>query len=87
MDEQGGFFPPDAAEGGVDLDALLVVRARDLSSMASAADQLARSGAFGLLVVDLMGVPSVEPAGAGSQGNPSSRGWGWRRRASFGGDR
>jgi recombination protein RecA len=47
------FFPPDAAEGGVDLDALVVVRAPDSASIARAADQLARSGAFGLLVLDL----------------------------------
>jgi recombination protein RecA len=48
-----GFFPPDAAEGGVDLDALVVVRAPDTKAMVRAADQLARSGAFGLLVIDL----------------------------------
>ncbi len=48
-----GFYPPDAADGGVDLDALVVVRAPDVKAMVRAADQLARSGAFGLLVIDL----------------------------------
>lgn len=48
------FFPPDAAAGGVDLDALPVVRV-DGAAVARAADQLGRSGAFGLLVLDLGG--------------------------------
>ena len=47
------FFPPDAAEGGVDLAALPVIRLDGLRQRLRAADQLARSGAFGLLVVDL----------------------------------
>ncbi|MEE8105933.1 MAG: recombinase A [Planctomycetota bacterium] len=71
------FFPPDVANGGVDLTALAVVRifsaqrltpleprsrTRDSRTggprayeraMARAADQLVRSGGFGLLVLDL----------------------------------
>jgi recombination protein RecA len=47
------FFPPDAADGGVDLDALVVVRVAEPAAVARAADQLARSGAFGLLMLDL----------------------------------
>jgi recombination protein RecA len=47
------FFPPDAAEGGVDLDALAVVRVDDSLQAARAADQLLRSGGFGLVVLDL----------------------------------
>ena len=47
------FFPPDAAEGGVDLAALPVIRLDDVRHRLRAADRLARSGAFGLLVVDL----------------------------------
>ena len=52
------FYPPDAAEGGVDLDALTIVRVPDLPAsagqagaraVARAADQLIRSGAFGLV--------------------------------------
>jgi recombination protein RecA len=46
------FFPPDAAAGGVDLAALAVVRVPDPRALPRAADQLARSGGFGLVVVD-----------------------------------
>jgi len=48
-----GFYPPDMAAGGVDLAALPVVRCPDAKAVARAADRLARSGAFGLLVLDL----------------------------------
>lgn len=47
------FFPPDAAAGGVDLAALAIVRVPDPPALPRAADQLARSGGFGLVVVDL----------------------------------
>jgi recombination protein RecA len=48
------FFPPDAAEGGVDLDALTLVRVpRD--RLIGAAEKLVRSGAFGLVVIDMNG--------------------------------
>jgi recombination protein RecA len=64
------FYPPDAAESGIDLEALLVVRigieprqagARKAGAaepplgqrLASAAERLLRSGAFGLVVLDL----------------------------------
>lgn len=47
------FFPPDAAANGVDLQALVVVRVPDVVGMAKAADLLARSGGFGLLVLDM----------------------------------
>lgn len=47
------FYPPDVAEWGIDLDALAVVRMPQSSDIAGAADALARSGAFGLLVLDL----------------------------------
>ena len=47
------FFPPDAAAGGVDLAAFPVVRLADRRQCLRAADQLVRSGAFGLVVVDL----------------------------------
>ena len=46
------FYPPDAAGGGVDLDALVVVRVPEVRAVARAADRLARSGAFGLIVLD-----------------------------------
>ena len=47
------FYPPDAAEGGVDLSALVVVRAADAVIAARAAEKVLRSGAFGLVVMDL----------------------------------
>ena len=49
----GGFYPPDAAESGVDLAALVVVRVPDPTGAARAAERLLRSGAFGLVVIDL----------------------------------
>ncbi|MHC4958187.1 MAG: P-loop NTPase family protein [Planctomycetota bacterium] len=51
--EKEGFFPPDVAAGGVDLDALAVVRVPATKKLARAADMLARSGAFGLVVIDV----------------------------------
>jgi recombination protein RecA len=55
------FFPPDAADGGVDLDRLPVVLAPDARAAAWAADQLVRSGGFGLVVLDLGGAPGTTP--------------------------
>jgi hypothetical protein len=58
------FYPPDFARAGVDLAALSVVRLHaDAGSHAvvRAAEVLLRSGAFGLVVIDLMGgVPKGE---------------------------
>lgn len=50
---ESSFYPPDAAEGGVDLDALAVIRVPDARTVARAAERLTRSGAFGLVVLDL----------------------------------
>jgi recombination protein RecA len=50
---ESAFFPPDAAEGGVDLASLIVVRLPDAHAAGRAADQLLRSGGFGLVVLDL----------------------------------
>ena len=47
------FFPPDFAEWGIDLEALPVIRVPDGLAASRAADQLLRSGAFGLVVLDL----------------------------------
>jgi recombination protein RecA len=47
------FFPPDAAEVGVDLASLAVIWACDLPRAVRTADHLVRSGAFGLVVLDL----------------------------------
>ena len=54
------FYPPDVAESGVDLAALVVVRVRDTTSAARSAEQLLRSGAFGLIVLDFGGGGEVE---------------------------
>jgi recombination protein RecA len=47
------FFPPDAAGCGVDLAALVVVQAAEAAMAGRATDVLLRSGAFGLVVLDL----------------------------------
>lgn len=47
------FYPPDVADSGVDLDALVVVRVPSAHDAARAAERLVRSGAFGLLIMDL----------------------------------
>ncbi len=56
------FYPPDVAQSGVDLAALVVVRVPDqlqssvgLAVAPRAAERLLRSGAFGLVVIDLGG--------------------------------
>ncbi len=49
----GTFFPPDVAETGVDLKSLAVIWVQESIQAARAADHLLRSGAFGLLVLDL----------------------------------
>ncbi len=54
------FFAPDVASNGVDLEALVVVRAGQAAVAALAADRLVRSGAFGLVVLDL-GAHAVVP--------------------------
>lgn len=91
--EGGALYPPDLAESGVDLDALVVVRvplrgrtagpgrrlgggrrrgqkARSLGGdLARAAELLLRSGAFGLVVVDL---GRQRPGGGAWQGRLSA---------------
>ena len=47
------FYPPDLADSGVDLEALIVVRAPSIAAAGKAADRLLRSGGFGLIVLDL----------------------------------
>ncbi len=56
MGPEGSFYPPDVADSGVDLAALVVVRVPDLVMSArglGAVERLLRSGAFGLIVLDL----------------------------------
>lgn len=48
-----GFYPPDASDYGIDLDSLAVVRVPTSRNAARAAERLVRSGAFGLIVLDL----------------------------------
>ena len=50
---QSTFYPPDVAASGVDLAALVVIRAPEAVAAARAAERLLRSGAFGLVVLDL----------------------------------
>jgi recombination protein RecA len=49
----GTFYPPDVAESGIDLAALVVIRAPDATACARAAERCLRSGAFGLVILDL----------------------------------
>ncbi len=53
------FYPPDLAANGIDLSLLPVVWAPDIRSAVRAADQLLRTGAFGLLVIDLYRDPRL----------------------------
>lgn len=50
---QRNFFPPDVALHGIDLQALVVIRLPDLGRLPRAANELLRSGAFGLVIFDL----------------------------------
>jgi recombination protein RecA len=47
------FYPPDAARGGADLSALVVVRLPQAGSIPRAGEKLLRSGGFGVVVLDL----------------------------------
>lgn len=47
------FYPPDLQDSGIDLGALPVIASGDVRRGARAADELLRSGAFGLVVLDL----------------------------------
>ncbi len=59
--KESSFYPPDAAERGIDLSALAVVLCPDRRDCAHVADRLARSGAFGLLIIDLGAEGDVSP--------------------------
>ncbi len=47
------FFPPDLVDNGVDLSALAVIRVSETRLAVRAADRLLRSGAFGVVVIDI----------------------------------
>lgn len=51
------FYPPDVAALGVDLSALPVVMVPSMAAAARASEQLLRSGAFALLVLDTCTLP------------------------------
>jgi len=54
--QEGRLYPPDLAASGVDLGALVVVQVPERESafaLVKAAEQLLRSGAFDLLIIDL----------------------------------
>lgn len=55
------FFAPDLETNGVDLQAVSIVRVDDSLSAVSAAEQLLRSGCFGVIVVDLTGLSTQKP--------------------------
>jgi recombination protein RecA len=55
------FYPPDAAQGGTDLAALVVVRLGAAENIARAGEKLLRSGGFGLIVLDLGGADIPMP--------------------------
>lgn len=54
------FYPPDAFAHGVDPAALAVVRVPSEKDIGKAADTLVRSGAFGLVVLDLGANPFLD---------------------------
>ena len=47
------FFPPDFERNGIDLSALLVIRAGGVLLGGRTTDRLVRSGAFGLVILDM----------------------------------
>lgn len=54
------FYPPDVEQNGIDLHALVIVRVHGARNAGRAADHLVRSGAFGLVILDL-GMDSFFP--------------------------
>ena len=53
------FYPPDVAASGVDLAALVVIRAESTLRAARAADYLLRSGGFMLVILDIVEDPHL----------------------------
>lgn len=54
--ERGPLFPPDLADSGIDLDALIVIQVPEHMGqfgLCKAAEFLLRSGGFGMVIVDL----------------------------------
>lgn len=55
------FYPPDVAQSGIDLAALVVVRLSAAETIARAGEKLLRSGGFGVVVLDLGGADIPMP--------------------------
>ena len=53
MSQGSSFYPPDVAQSGVDLKSLAVVRVPEPRAISRAGEKLLRSGAFGLVVLDI----------------------------------
>lgn len=71
----GPLFPPDLADSGVDLDALIVIHIpaeRGSAGIARAAELLLRSGGYGLCVLDLSAREASERRGRAPEGPPPS---------------
>lgn len=63
----GPLYPPDLHDGGIDLEALVVVHvptSEGAAGLGKAAEMLLRSGAFGLVVVDLGALETKPQAGS-----------------------
>ena len=60
--ERSGFFPPDFADQGIDLNALPVVRTPNRQGRMRAAEALLRSGGFSLVILDLGEDVTFRPA-------------------------
>lgn len=63
----GLLYPPDLHDGGIDLDALVVVHVPETEGAAGlgkAAEMLLRSGAFGFVAIDLGALEGKPQAGA-----------------------
>ena len=61
MSQGSSFYPPDVAQGGVDLQSLVVVRVPESRAISRAGEKLLRSGAFGLIVLDIGGADIPMP--------------------------
>ena len=61
MSQDSFFYPPDVAQGGVDLQSLVVVRVPESRAISRAGEKLLRSGAFGLIVLDIGGADIPMP--------------------------
>lgn len=53
------FYPQDMQAHGIDLEALVVVRAADVTVAIRATERLLRSGGFGLVILDFAGLDAV----------------------------